>query len=167
MIRIAIVGCGRILNAHLQGIGHQPPCAGEASQAAQAVSAHLRFAAIGVEHPHPRIGLLGRADQDQPIRADALVPMTELMARPSDQRDGIYRALAGALDAARYTTFLASEINVSVSDIQCVLMGGHGDDMVPLPRYTTIAGIGLTEDSPDYQFAVSLPFEFSLKDVQE
>ncbi|MBN2591333.1 MAG: malate dehydrogenase [Sedimentisphaerales bacterium] len=49
--------------------------------------------------------------------------------------------MAGALDSARFNYFLASELNVSVQDIQGVLMGGHGDDMVPLPRFTTVSGI--------------------------
>jgi len=49
--------------------------------------------------------------------------------------------MAGALDTARYSYFLAEEMNVNVEDIQCVLMGGHGDDMVPLPRFTTVRGI--------------------------
>jgi malate dehydrogenase len=53
--------------------------------------------------------------------------------------------MAGILDTARYRAFLSLELNVSVRDIQAVLMGGHGDTMVPLPRYTTISGIPLTE----------------------
>jgi malate dehydrogenase len=53
--------------------------------------------------------------------------------------------MAGILDTARYRAFLASALNVSPKDIQAVLMGGHGDTMVPLPRYTTIAGIPVTE----------------------
>ncbi|MBX3380060.1 MAG: malate dehydrogenase [Phycisphaeraceae bacterium] len=48
---------------------------------------------------------------------------------------------AGALDVARYKTFLAMELGVSVEDIQGVLLGGHGDDMVPLPRLTSVNGI--------------------------
>ena len=51
---------------------------------------------------------------------------------------------AGVLDSARYRTFLAMETGVSVEDIQAVLMGGHGDEMVPLPRFTTVAGIPIT-----------------------
>jgi len=51
----------------------------------------------------------------------------------------------GVLDAARYRTFLAQELNVSVEDIQAMLMGGHGDEMVPLPRFTTVSGIPVTE----------------------
>lgn len=53
--------------------------------------------------------------------------------------------MAGILDTARYRAFLASELDTSPKDIQAVLMGGHGDTMVPLPRYTTVAGIPVTE----------------------
>ena len=53
--------------------------------------------------------------------------------------------MAGILDTARYKAFLAEALNVSPKDIQAVLMGGHGDTMVPLPRYTTVAGIPVTE----------------------
>ncbi|MBC8161752.1 MAG: malate dehydrogenase [Roseiflexaceae bacterium] len=52
---------------------------------------------------------------------------------------------AGVLDSARYRTFLAMEIGVSVEDIQAMLMGGHGDEMVPLPRFTTVAGIPISQ----------------------
>ncbi len=53
--------------------------------------------------------------------------------------------MAGILDTARYRAFLAEELSCSPKDIQAVLMGGHGDTMVPLPRYTTVAGIPVTE----------------------
>jgi malate dehydrogenase len=53
--------------------------------------------------------------------------------------------MAGILDTARYRAFLATELNVSPKDVQAVLMGGHGDTMVPLPRYTTVGGIPVTE----------------------
>lgn len=53
--------------------------------------------------------------------------------------------MAGTLDSARFNYFIASELGVSPEDIQGVLMGGHGDDMVPLPRYTSVKGIPLTE----------------------
>lgn len=53
--------------------------------------------------------------------------------------------MAGVLDTARYRSFIALELGVSPKDIQAVLMGGHGDTMVPLPRYTTVAGIPITE----------------------
>ncbi|GAB4464014.1 MAG: malate dehydrogenase [Armatimonadaceae bacterium] len=51
----------------------------------------------------------------------------------------------GILDAGRYRTFIAMEAGVSVEDVHAMLMGGHGDEMVPLPRYTTISGIPVTE----------------------
>ena len=53
--------------------------------------------------------------------------------------------MAGILDTARYRAFLAEALDVSPRDIQALLMGGHGDTMVPLPRYTTVAGIPVTE----------------------
>jgi malate dehydrogenase len=53
--------------------------------------------------------------------------------------------MAGILDTARYRAFIAEELNVSSKEIQAILMGGHGDTMVPLPRYTTVAGIPVTE----------------------
>lgn len=52
---------------------------------------------------------------------------------------------AGVLDSARYRTFIAMEAGVSVEDVQAMLMGGHGDEMVPLPRFTTISGVPVTE----------------------
>jgi malate dehydrogenase len=55
---------------------------------------------------------------------------------------------AGCLDIARYRTFIAMELNCSVEDIDALLMGGHGDDMVPLPRYTSVAGIPVTQLMP-------------------
>lgn len=53
--------------------------------------------------------------------------------------------MAGILDTARFRAFLAEALDVSPKDIQAVLMGGHGDTMVPLPRYTTVGGIPVTE----------------------
>ena len=55
---------------------------------------------------------------------------------------------AGCLDIARFRTFIAMELNCSVEDISALLMGGHGDDMVPLPRYTSVAGIPVTQLIP-------------------
>ncbi|MCH8253202.1 MAG: malate dehydrogenase [Planctomycetes bacterium] len=52
---------------------------------------------------------------------------------------------AGCLDIARYRTFIAMELGCSVEDISALLMGGHGDDMVPLPRYTSVSGIPVTQ----------------------
>lgn len=53
--------------------------------------------------------------------------------------------MAGILDTARYRAFLAEALKVSPKDIQALLLGGHGDTMVPLPRYTTVSGIPVTE----------------------
>lgn len=53
--------------------------------------------------------------------------------------------MAGILDTARYRAFLAEALQVSPKDIQAVMLGGHGDTMVPLPRYTTVSGIPVTE----------------------
>lgn len=53
--------------------------------------------------------------------------------------------MAGVLDTARYRAFLAEALDVSPKDIQAILMGGHGDSMVPLPRFTTVSGIPVTE----------------------
>ncbi len=53
--------------------------------------------------------------------------------------------MAGILDTARYRAFLAEALNVSPKDIQAMILGGHGDTMVPLPRYTTVGGIPVTE----------------------
>jgi malate dehydrogenase len=52
--------------------------------------------------------------------------------------------MAGILDTARFKTFIALELGVSVEDIQALILGGHGDEMVPLPRYTTVSGIPLS-----------------------
>jgi malate dehydrogenase len=53
--------------------------------------------------------------------------------------------MAGVLDSARMSTFVAQELNVSVENVHSFVLGGHGDDMVPLPRYSTVAGIPLPE----------------------
>jgi malate dehydrogenase len=56
---------------------------------------------------------------------------------------------AGCLDVARFRAFLAMELDVSVEDIQALLLGGHGDDMVPLPRYTSVHGIPVSQLLPE------------------
>ncbi|MBN1925662.1 MAG: malate dehydrogenase [Prolixibacteraceae bacterium] len=53
--------------------------------------------------------------------------------------------MAGILDTARFRAFLAEELDINPKDIQALLLGGHGDTMVPLPRYTTVSGIPVTE----------------------
>jgi malate dehydrogenase len=53
--------------------------------------------------------------------------------------------MAGVLESARFRTFIAMELNVSVENIHAFVLGGHGDTMVPLPRYSTVAGVPITE----------------------
>ena len=53
--------------------------------------------------------------------------------------------MAGVLDSARFRAFIAMELGCSVEDIQALLLGGHGDDMVPLPRYTSVHGIPVSQ----------------------
>jgi len=53
--------------------------------------------------------------------------------------------MAGVLDTARFRTFLAAELNVSVRDVQAYVIGGHGDTMIPLTKMTTIAGVPVTQ----------------------
>jgi malate dehydrogenase len=56
--------------------------------------------------------------------------------------------MAGVLDSARFRTFIARELNVSVENVTAFVLGGHGDTMVPLPRYSTVAGIPITDLLP-------------------
>ena len=53
--------------------------------------------------------------------------------------------MAGVLDSARMSTFISMELNVSVENVHSFVLGGHGDTMVPLPRYSTVAGVPMTE----------------------
>lgn len=78
---------------------------------------------------------------------DAMVYAAHKVCRFDTQR---VMGMAGILDISRFRAFIAAELNVSVEDINALLLGGHGDDMVPLVRYTSVAGIPLTELlSPD------------------
>jgi malate dehydrogenase len=61
--------------------------------------------------------------------------------------------MAGVLDSARMRTFIAMELNVSVENVSAFVLGGHGDTMVPLPRYSTVAGIPITELLPAERIA--------------
>jgi malate dehydrogenase len=64
--------------------------------------------------------------------------------------------MAGVLDSARFRTFIAQELHVSVENVTAFVLGGHGDTMVPLPRYSTVAGIPITELlSPERVEAIS------------
>ena len=76
---------------------------------------------------------------------DAMVYVASKVTRFAKSR---VMGMAGALDVARFCHFVATELNVSSEDIRGILMGGHGDDMVPLPRFTTVAGIPITELLP-------------------
>ncbi len=81
-----------------------------------------------------------------------IIPVTnplDAMVQNVYQASGFPRervfGMAGVLDTARFRTFIAQEMNVSVEDVQAYVLGGHGDDMVPLVRYTTVGGIPITE----------------------
>jgi malate dehydrogenase len=80
--------------------------------------------------------------------ANPLDTMTYLAFRRSGLPRERVIGMAGILDTARFKSFIAMELKVSVEDIQALLLGGHGDEMVPLPRYTTVSGIPLTQLLP-------------------
>ena len=71
--------------------------------------------------------------------------MVEVMQRATGFADNKVVGMAGVLDSARFRCFLAEEFGVSVEDVSAFVLGGHGDTMVPLPRYTTVGGIPVTE----------------------
>src|SRR5260370_22491072 len=73
---------------------------------------------------------------------DAMVQTAFRVSRFPKQR---VIGMAGVLDSARFRTFIGMELNVSVENIHAFVLGGHGDTMVPLPRYSTVAGIPITE----------------------
>ena len=77
--------------------------------------------------------------------ANPLDTMTYLAFRRSGLPRERIMGMAGILDTARFKAFIAMELGVSVEDIQALLLGGHGDEMVPLPRYTTVSGIPLSQ----------------------
>ncbi|HYE25721.1 MAG TPA: malate dehydrogenase [Clostridia bacterium] len=73
----------------------------------------------------------------------------DAMAQAAFKMSGFSRnrviGMAGVLDSARFRTFIAEELNVSVENVTAFVLGGHGDTMVPLPRYSTVAGIPITD----------------------
>jgi malate dehydrogenase len=73
----------------------------------------------------------------------------DAMAQAAFKHSGFPRerviGMAGVLDSARFRTFIADELKVSVENVTAFVLGGHGDTMVPLPRYSTVAGIPITE----------------------
>jgi len=79
------------------------------------------------------------------VVCNPLDAMVYAAARVTNFAKNKVMGMAGELDSARFSYFLATELGVSVKNIKCVLMGGHGDDMVPLPRFTTISGKSVTE----------------------
>jgi len=76
---------------------------------------------------------------------DAMVTLAHRVSGFPKQR---VIGMAGVLDTARYRTFIAMELGVSVEDVHGFVLGGHGDTMVPLPRYTSVAGIPITQLLP-------------------
>jgi len=81
----------------------------------------------------------------------------DAMAQAAYKQSGFNRerviGMAGILDSARFRTFIAEELNVSVENVTAFVLGGHGDTMVPLPRYSTVAGIPITELIPAERLA--------------
>jgi malate dehydrogenase len=76
---------------------------------------------------------------------DAMTYVTYKMTRfPRERVIG----MAGVLDSARMATFIAQELHVSTQTVRAIVMGGHGDSMIPLPRYTTVGGVSVTEMIP-------------------
>lgn len=82
------------------------------------------------------------------IVSNPLDAMTHLAYKISGFPRHRVLGMAGVLDTARFRTFIAMELDVSVEDVQGFVLGGHGDTMVPLPRFTTVAGIPITELLP-------------------
>ncbi len=79
------------------------------------------------------------------VVCNPLDAMVYAAAKVTDFARNKVMGMAGALDSARFSYFIASELGVSVKAINCVLMGGHGDDMVPLPRFTSVSGKPVTD----------------------
>jgi malate dehydrogenase len=82
------------------------------------------------------------------VVSNPLDVMTYAAHEVSGLPDSQVFGMAGLLDTSRFKSFLASELDASPKDINAILMGGHGDTMVPLPRYTTLSGIPITELVP-------------------
>ncbi|MFH0962570.1 MAG: malate dehydrogenase [Planctomycetota bacterium] len=74
--------------------------------------------------------------------------MCMVMQKATGKRPKEVVGMAGVLDAARFAAFIALELEVSPDDIRAMVLGGHGDSMVPIPRYTTVGGLPITELLP-------------------
>ncbi len=79
------------------------------------------------------------------IVTNPLDAMCEVARRVSGFPRERVLGMAGVLDSARFCTFIAMELGVSIDNVHAFVLGGHGDQMVPLPRYSTVAGIPITE----------------------
>ena len=79
------------------------------------------------------------------VVCNPLDAMVYTAAKVTDFAKNRVMGMAGELDSARFSYFLAAELGVSVEAVKAILMGGHGDDMVPLPRFTSVGGIPVTE----------------------
>jgi malate dehydrogenase len=82
------------------------------------------------------------------VVANPLDVMTYVAMKVSGFKPNKVMGMAGILDTARFRTFIAMELNVSVEEVSAFVLGGHGDTMVPLPQYSTVAGVPLTELLP-------------------
>ena len=87
------------------------------------------------------------------VVSNPLDVMTWLTFRKTGFPKARIMGMAGVLDSARFSAFLSMELDVSVKDIRAMVLGGHGDSMVPLPRYTTVGGIPVTELIPQDRLA--------------
>ncbi len=83
------------------------------------------------------------------VVSNPLDTMTYLAYKISGFAKNRVMGMAGVLDSARFRVFIAMELNVSVEEVQACVLGGHGDDMVPLIRYSTVAGIPVAELIPE------------------
>ncbi len=79
------------------------------------------------------------------VVSNPLDVMTYIAYKASGFENNRVMGMAGVLDSARFRTFISMELNVSVEDVSAFVLGGHGDSMVPLPRYSTVAGIPLPD----------------------
>src|SRR5580700_5105780 len=99
--------------------------------------------------------VLGSNDYADTANSDIVVITAGIPRKPGMSRDDLLNTnykimsdvvgMAGVLDSARFRTFIAQELKVSVKNVTAFVLGGHGDTMVPLPRYSTVAGIPITE----------------------
>lgn len=79
------------------------------------------------------------------VVSNPLDAMTYVAFKKSGFPSNRVLGMAGVLDSARFRSFIAEELNVSTRDVHAMVLGGHGDDMVPLPRFSTVGGVSITE----------------------